>query len=113
MPQYKTNLTARYTFEIGSFDAYLQGAFSYQDDTNPSLLSSENEVIGINDAYGLADFSAGISKESFSIGVFLNNAFDERADIARFSQCRPEVCSKPYIITNQPRTVGVRFGQRF
>jgi outer membrane receptor protein involved in Fe transport len=113
VPKYKTNLTARYSFDLGSFDAYVQGAFSYQDETNPSLLPSENAVIGINDAYGLADFSAGIAKNSFNVGIFLTNAFDERADIARFSQCRPEVCSKPYIITNQPRTIGLKFGQRF
>lgn len=113
VPKYKTNLTARYSFDLGSFDAYVQGTVTYQDETNPSLLPSENVVIGTNDAYGLADFSAGIAKNSFNVGIFLTNAFDERADIARFSQCRPAVCSKPYIITNQPRTIGLKFGQRF
>ncbi len=113
VPKYKTNLTARYSFDLGSFDAYVQGTVTYQDETNPSLLPSENVVIGTNDAYGLADFSAGIAKNSFNVGIFLTNAFDERADIARFSQCRPAVCSKPYIITNQPRTFGLKFGQRF
>lgn len=113
VPDYKANLTARYSFEAGSYDAYLQGSFVYQDETNPSLLAGENEVIGTNGAYGLADFSAGFGKNSFNIGVFVHNAFDERADIARFVQCRADVCSRPYIITNQPRTIGVKFGQKF
>lgn len=113
VPKYKANVTARYSFEVGAYDAYLQGSFMYQDKTNPSLLPAENPVIGTNGAYGLADLSAGFGKDSFNVGIFVNNVFDERADIARFVQCRADVCSKPYIITNQPRTIGVKFGQKF
>ena len=113
VPDYKVNLTARYSFEVGAFDAFVQGSFVYQDSTNPSLLPSENEIIGVNDAYSLADFSAGFGRDSFNVTVFLANAFDERADIARFVTCRADICSRPYVITNQPRTFGVRFGQKF
>jgi len=113
VPKFKGNLTARYAFQMGSFDAYVQGAFIYQDQTNPSLLPAENDIMGINDAYGIADFSAGFGKNSFKVGIFINNAFDERAEVSRFAQCRAEVCSKTYIITNQPRTFGVKFGQKF
>lgn len=113
VPDYKANLTARYSFGVGAFDAYLQGSFVYQDETNPSLLPGENAVTGTNDAYGLADFSAGFGRDSFSVGVFVSNAFDERAEIQRFLQCRAEVCTRPYVVTNQPRTIGVRFGQKF
>ena len=113
VPDYKANLTARYSFPIGSFDAYLQGSFVYQDETNPSLLADENVVIGTNGAYGLADFSAGFGKDSFNVGIFVTNAFDERADIARFVECRADICSTPHVITNRPRTVGVSFGQKF
>lgn len=113
VPKFKGNVTARYSFDIGSFDAYLQGSYIYQDQTNPSLLPDENRIMGINDAYGIADFSAGFARSSFNVGVFVSNAFDERADVSRFVQCRAEVCSRPYIVTNQPRTFGVKFGQKF
>lgn len=113
VPDYKANVTARYSFEMGSLDAYLQGAYVYQDSTEPSLLPDENVIMGTNGAYGIADFSAGFGKDSWNVGLFVDNAFDERASIARFVQCATNVCTRPYIITNQPRTFGVKFGQRF
>jgi iron complex outermembrane recepter protein len=113
VPDFKGNVTARYSFPIGALDAFLQGSYIYQDKTNPSLLPDDNKVMGVNDAYGIADFSAGFVKDSFSVSLFLNNAFDERAEISRFVQCRTDICTKPYIFTTTPRTVGVKFGQKF
>jgi outer membrane receptor protein involved in Fe transport len=113
VPDFKGNLSVRYSFPVGEFDAFLQGLYSYQDETTPALLPAETQIMGVNDAYGIADFSAGFGRDSFSVTVFVNNAFDERAEISRFVQCRAEVCSKPYIYTNTPRLFGVRFGQKF
>ena len=50
---------------------------------------------------------------SFNVELFLSNAFDTRADITRFTQCDEQICRKPYVVTNQPRTFGIKFGQRF
>lgn len=113
VPKYKTNLTARYGFDLGAYDAYLQGALVYQDQTRSALLAADEAVLGPNGSYGVVDLSAGLGDNSFNVGLFVSNAFDKRADIARFAQCRTDVCSKPYIITNQPRTIGVKFGQKF
>ena len=113
VPDFKGNVIARYAFPLGSLDAFVQGSYSYTDKTDPSLLPDENRVMGINDAYGIADLSAGVSRDSWNVGVFINNVFDERADVSRFLQCRAEVCTKPYIYTNLPRMVGLKFGQKF
>ncbi|HKE97269.1 MAG TPA: TonB-dependent receptor [Povalibacter sp.] len=113
VPDFKGNVTARYSFPVGTADAFVQGSFVYQDGTNPALLPDDNTVLGTNDAYGIADFSAGFAKDSFNFGIFVSNAFDERASLSRFVQCRTDICDKPYILTNQPRTYGVKFGQKF
>lgn len=113
IPRYKANLTARYSFPIGGFDGHVQGSVSYQDGTRSALLPFDEAVLGTNGSYSLTDLSAGIRSDAYSVELFVNNAFDERADIARFVQCRPAICSNPYIITNQPRTFGIKFGQRF
>jgi outer membrane receptor protein involved in Fe transport len=113
VPDYKANLTGRYRFEMGSFDAFAQAAFVYQSESRAALTTFDEGILGKNRAYGLADFSFGFGKESWTAQVFLNNAFDKRADITRFAQCREEMCTKPYIVTNQPRTIGVKFGQKF
>jgi outer membrane receptor protein involved in Fe transport len=113
VPKYKANVTGRYRFEVGEYDAFMQAALVYQGATRSALLPYDTTVLGENRAYGLADLSAGIGDRRFSVEVFVNNAFDKRADITRFAQCREEMCSKPYIVTNQPRTFGVKFGQKF
>ncbi|MET0534468.1 MAG: TonB-dependent receptor [Steroidobacter sp.] len=113
VPKYKANLTGRYRFDLGSYDAFLQAAFVYQGATRSALLPYDEGVLGKNDAYGIADLSAGFGDGKFTVQLFLNNAFDKRADIAKFAQCREEMCSKPYIVTNQPRMFGVKFGQKF
>ncbi|HEY0686036.1 MAG TPA: TonB-dependent receptor [Steroidobacter sp.] len=113
VPDYKANLTGRYRFEIGSLDAFAQAAFVYQSETRSALVEFDESILGKNRAYGVADFAVGVTNGSFTTELFVNNAFDKRADIARFSQCREEMCTKPYIVTNQPRIIGVKFGQKF
>jgi outer membrane receptor protein involved in Fe transport len=113
VPEYKANLTGRYRFEIGTFDAFAQAAFVYQADTRSALVPFDAAILGSNRSYGIADFSVGFGNGSFTTELFVNNAFDKRADITRFAQCREEMCTKPYIVTNQPRTIGVKFGQKF
>lgn len=113
VPEFKGNLTGRYRFELGSLDAFAQAAFVYQSETHSALVPFDETILGKNRAYGIADLSVGLGNGSWTAQLFVNNAFDKRADITRFSQCREEMCTKPYIVTNQPRTIGVKFGQKF
>jgi iron complex outermembrane receptor protein len=44
----------------------------------------------------------------------MTNAFDKRAQLTTFAQCATAACgSQPYVVVNQPRTVGLKFGQKF
>ncbi|WP_116812648.1 TonB-dependent receptor [Steroidobacter cummioxidans] len=113
VPDYKANLTGRYRFQMGSLDAFAQAALVYQSESRAALTAFDETILGKNRAYSLADFSVGFGDGAWTAQVFVNNAFDKRADITRFAQCREEMCTKPYIVTNQPRTIGVKFGQRF
>jgi len=52
--------------------------------------------------------------ESWTLDFYLNNVLDDRADLARGTQCAIATCAgEPYNTPSQPRTFGVRFGQRF
>ncbi len=123
-PKFKGNLTARYNFEVGAFQAYVQGAAVHVGQRTSDLRIAEREILGDMPSYTIADFSAGIAKDSWSVDVFLSNAFDERATISRFAQCAESVCGaagvvpgypngQVYTVTNQPRTFGIRFSQKF
>jgi iron complex outermembrane receptor protein len=113
VPDYKANLTGRYRFQLGTLDAFTQASFVYQAESRSALVAFDEGVIGRNRPYGLADFSVGAGNGSWTVELFVKNAFDKRADLTRFAQCREEMCTKPYIVTNRPRTIGVKFGQKF
>ena len=114
VPEYKANLTARYDFEVGELGAYLQSSLVFQGRTRSALVPAEEAVLGgHNGAYQLVDLSGGVESETFHAELFVDNLFDKQADITRFTQCDAGICSRPYIVTNQPRTVGIRFGQKF
>lgn len=123
-PEFKGNLTARYSFDVGSYQAYLQGGVVHVGDRTSDLRIAEREILGDMPAYTTLDLSAGIARDSWSLDLFVSNATDERATISRFTQCAESVCGasgivpeypngQVYTVTNQPRTVGVRFSQKF
>ena len=47
-----------------------------------------------------------------SLELFLENAFDERAQLSRVVECG-QCFQRPYIVTNTPRTIGLRAGYKF
>ncbi|MBB6092151.1 outer membrane receptor protein involved in Fe transport [Povalibacter uvarum] len=114
-PEFKGNLTARYGFPIGSLEGHVQGSVVYSGERKSDLRVYEQSIIGSLPSYTIADFTAGVATENgMTFELFISNAFDERAELYRFAQCAEAVCGEEvYIVTNEPRTVGLRFGQRF
>ncbi len=117
-PKFKANLTARYSFELGEFGGFVQGSGVYQTSSWSDLLREERALIGSNDAYFTGNFSVGVERDTYGLQLYVENAFDERADINKFSQCDVPVCANPangtvYTVTNQPRTFGLRLSKRF
>jgi len=113
-PKFKGNITARYEFPLGSFDAHLQGALVYAGKRWADLREVEREIIGELDAYTIFDMTAGIDNGTYSFELFIGNVSDERGEVTRFAQCAEQVCGfQTYTVTTPPRTFGVRFGQKF
>jgi iron complex outermembrane receptor protein len=120
VPRFKGNITARYTFPLANdITAHVQGDLAYQSTTRAELVPFDDSLVGDQGAYGVLDVLAGIAKGNFTLEIFANNALDKRADTYRFAECTVQlagnpVCGlKPLAIINTPRTIGIRFGQRF
>jgi outer membrane receptor protein involved in Fe transport len=112
--RFKGNLTARYTFDLWGGEAFGQAAVVHQGSRRVDLRVAQNDTIGDLGAYTLADFSVGFSRNNWSVDVFLKNAFNNRAELARFTECKIETCgAEPYTVVTQPRTFGIRFSQDF
>lgn len=113
-PKFKANVTARYEFDLNGYDAFVQGAAAGQTSNWTDLRILERGIIGKQSGYVTADFSAGVGRDNWTFQAFLENAFDKRASLNRYAECAETVCgTQVYIVPNQPRTFGVKFGQKF
>ncbi len=113
-PKFKANLIARYDFPVGGFDSHVQVAGTYQTSAQSDLRTIERAITGKQNSYANIDLAAGAKKDGYSFEFYVKNVFDKRGDISRFAECIESVCGgETYRVVTQPRTFGVRFGQKF
>jgi outer membrane receptor protein involved in Fe transport len=113
-PEWKANATLRYEFPVAGFDSFVQGSVIYSGERESDLRLVEREILGKLPSYTIADFSAGIARDSWRLELFVNNAFDEDAEVTRFAQCLESVCGEEiYVIPQRPRQIGLKFSQEF
>jgi outer membrane receptor protein involved in Fe transport len=113
-PKFKGNIVARYGFNLGGFDAHVQGSVAHAGKAASRLALDANAIIGDIEANTTADLSAGIAKDNYSIDVFVQNVGNEDAALYKTAQCAESVCGvQPYGIRPQPRTFGIKFTQKF
>ncbi len=123
-PRFKGNLIARYAFSLGNSDAFVQAAIVHVGSRTTDLRLEERSLLGNLPAYTTADISAGIQKSNWSVNLYINNVFDKRAALYKFTECGVQVCAAHDVVAqypngqvytgySQPRTLGVRFKQDF
>jgi iron complex outermembrane recepter protein len=114
-PKFKGNFTARYTFDVASYKAHLQASEVFVGARWADLRIQARDALGQEPSYAVTDLAVGGEKNGMTAELYLTNAFDRRAVLDRFAECDPVVCGAiaVYTVPNQPRTFGVRFGQRF
>lgn len=126
-PKFKGNVTARYTWDMMGWDAHAQASVEFQTSAFPALKVADIDAQGVMPGFATADFAIGAERGRTSFELFLKNAFDERGQTNRFSEC--ETCQAPspmstippalrvapavYVSVIQPLTVGIRLGQKF
>ncbi len=111
---FKGNIVARYHFGLGSFDAHVQGAVSYEGERGSDLDQSANDIRGDVPENTFVDLTAGIQNDTYSVELFVKNATDEDAPLYLTGQCTAETCGQQnYGVRARPRTYGIRFSQDF
>ena len=124
-PFVKANVTARYDFDINdSMTAFLQGSVVFNGRATSDLRLFARQDLGPLRPYTTVDLSGGVQTEAFSASVFLKNAFDSRGEAYKYVECTAQICGhdplftgtgnpRKYVVTIQPLTIGLRFGQKF
>ncbi len=119
-PAFKGNLTARYTFDLGPWNAHAQGALLYQTKSQVGLRNVDIGALGGIPAYTTADVSFGAEKGGMSAELFIKNLFNTHASLNNYIPCGatcnasyPGLPTPLYVVPIQPLTVGLKFGQKF
>ena len=124
-PRFKGNLTARYSFDLGDNEGYVEAALVHVGRRTSDLRLEERSLLGDMAAYNTLDLSAGYrSSLGWSLDFYVNNVFDKRGQVGKYAECAEAVCAahdvvpgypngQVYTVTNMPRLIGVRFSQDF
>ena len=110
----------RSNFEIAAMPGFFQAAVSYTgsrwNDLDTLNVPARQEM----DAYTLVNLSAGIAKDNWTASLYVNNLFDERAelDIKDPGYGDPLVLQRPpghnwVTRTNRPLSFGVQYSYRY
>ncbi len=115
-PKFKGNLTARYEFDLGSTDAYVQASGTTQSSSRPFLTDTEFTASGGRNLKGFStfDFSAGANFGRFNVELFVQNAFDKRGILSLNSACGLTSClaaARAYPV--KPQLFGLKVGTKF
>jgi len=112
----KGNIVGRYAFGLLDYEAFAQGALVYQSSQWDDLRIAQREAIGQQPGYGVVDLSVGAGKKNYTLELYLDNVGDRRGQNYRFEQCGYSCTVIPglnYVIPTQPRTIGLKFEQKF
>jgi iron complex outermembrane receptor protein len=80
-PKWNFNLNAQYEFPLGeTLSGFVNTAYRWQSEVIFNLLQDPDSV---QDAYGVANFSAGVKTEHWKLTAFANNVLDESYALTR------------------------------
>ena len=111
VPDFKANVSTRYSFQLADFDGYVQAYWVYTGSSYNSLVGSgatETRARKKQHAYDILNVAVGIERDNWGAELFMRNVTDERGEVFKnaFSY-------DSRITTNRPRTIGVRWRQKF
>lgn len=124
-PRFKVSGTARYEFPVssGGTNGHIQAIVAHQSSASSDLRTlifapgtgageDPAALTGRLPAYTTVDFAVGLDWRKYTAELFIENAFDERAEITRYQECG-QCFQRPYIVVARPRTIGIRLGTKF
>ena len=105
-PAFQGNLRARYEWFLnGGMLVHVMPHLSFSS-------SAQSDVIRINnsemDSWMLAGLTLGVAKDAWSAELFVDNLFDEQAELARNF-----VFDRERVTYARPQTIGLRFSYDF
>ena len=116
VPKWTANLSAYYEFPVSFADnAYFNLNYSYIGDS-VTLFPDDpgfSPESSIRDAYQLVHVRAGLLFGTWNTSIFVQNLFNEQANLSEVFSLGAEVPGLERFATNRPRTIGVQVRKTF
>ncbi len=114
-PKFKGSLLARYKFNVGDYEGHVQGSLAHSGSAASRLNIADNAVVGDIEANTTLDVSTGVERGNYSLELFVQNLTNENAALYKTAQCTDQVCGgvQSYGVRPHPRTIGIKFNQKF
>ena len=114
-PKFKGSLLARYKFNVGDYEGHVQGSLAHSGSAASRLNIADNAVVGDIEANTTLDVSTGVERGNYSLELFVQNLTNENASLYKTAQCTDQVCGgvQSYGVRPHPRTIGIKFNQKF
>jgi len=110
----KYNIVARYHFEMGGMDSYVQGVVVHEGERDSDLDQGAQAVLGTLPSYTTLDLSAGFTKDDWGVDLFISNVTNEDAPLYYVAQCTAETCGdQKYGVRIRPMTISARLTKDF
>lgn len=110
VPDLKYNIATRYNFQLADMNAFVQGTYVYTGDSYNTLFDGSNAIRTreVQHAYDIVNLAFGVEQETWSAELFMRNVTDERGEVFKNGASWDS-----RITTNRPRTLGLRWRQKF
>lgn len=103
---------AQYTFPlVGGWDAMLRADYSFTDRSFSANEDPDNPRL--RPSYEIVNLRAGLTSDHYEVTAYVDNATNTHANLGDSSSEAGEDPGRPRIVTNQPRTYGLRATYRF
>ena len=113
-PKFKGNLTARYRFEVGKANAYVQGVVNHQSSVRSALVDQDAAAFGPILGFSTVDFALGAQVSSWKWEFYVQNAFDQRGILSLNAVCIPSACAQyGRAYPTKPQEFGIKLGEKF
>ena len=105
-PGFQANLRARYQWYLASgMGVHVMPHVSFSSESQSDVITINNSEI---DGWMLAGVTVGVSTDTWSAELFIDNVFDEEAELSRSF-----VFDRERVTYARPQTIGLRFSYDF
>ena len=112
VPLFNANFSARYSWQLDSgLHAFTRLDAQHVGQSYPDFARTDPATF--QRAYSLVDLRAGAISGSWETNVFLDNLFNTRTYLSRFSTDNYDASSRSRMFTSRPRTLGVSIQRSF